>query len=39
MTVNLIFHGAAECVTGSCMLLDGASIGAFRAYYPSAGVG
>ncbi len=22
MTVNLTFHGAAECVTGSCMLLD-----------------
>ena len=22
MTANLTFHGAAECVTGSCMLLD-----------------
>jgi len=22
VTVNLTFHGAAECVTGSCMLLD-----------------
>ncbi len=24
MTVNLTFHGAAECVTGSCMLLEAA---------------